>query len=630
MTNFSHDMLLLITNLSQIKDKDRLKHMFVEGINELFPMFDFSWSDEENNNVKKIEVCTKNNVYGYINLYHNSVLPEDLFDLLANTTQILAIFIERLEQEEDLTKHKNHLQHLVEEQTLDLINKETELLSITESTPDVIIRFAINGRILYYNNNISRLFKKVPNEILGKTIRDLYFNETIILFWEKNISEVLKQKNILEDNLEYIFNNLKVILNIRLVPEFDESKKVISVLSIIRDVTQQIIAQETAAESKKLYEIISENSSDLVCLHNEDSKYVWVSPSVKLILGYSPEELLGKYPEDYFHPDDIKKVLNPSINKVALDKMFDHVEYRIKNISGDYLWFDTVVKPIINENGKVVYIQSSSRNITKRKTAEDKLTKIRKEDKAKKIISDILTELISNNIKIPVVNIISELEKIKQFFYQTGIYDNFNYIENNINKIKTTIEKFLNYSYLDNGKITLSVNKINIKQLIQSVFEEYKNQLTEHTIFEHCDSVLLFSDYNSLKQIISVLIENAVVYANTSKIVVDLLNNEKNNLIIQIKNNQMKVDEKYLNKLFSSEDLELDKDYQNEFGINFLLIKQLVKLNNYCIYVIYEDDNCLIFNIEIPYYKRVKIDPEPENVKRGMINSINNNTNSNG
>ena len=534
----------------------------------------------------------------------------------------MAILIERLEQEEDLIRHKNHLQYLVEEQTLDLISKETELLSITESTPDVIIRFTNNGRILYFNNNIRSLFQKSPDEILGKSIKDLAFNEKIISFWENKIAEVLQIKILLEEDIEYFVNNLKTVLNIRMIPEFDESKNVISVLSVIRDITQQSIALESAIEIKKLYEIISANSTDLVCLHEADSKYVWISPSVVSILGYTQEEMIGQYPSNYFHPDDIQKILNPSRKKVSIDKLFDRVEYRIRKNNGEYIWFDTVVKPILDETNKVVYIQSLSRNITDRKLAEARLEEITKKEKDKKVINDVLTEIISHDIKITIENIVSELNNLKKITAESELSTNFDSIEKDVFQLKNKIEKISLFSDLSKNKLNLFCDEINIKQLVNNVFESNFNSQIQFTIFEHCDSVFLFSDEKSLKQIISIIIDNAVVYAKTSQIIINLIKNERNNLVIGLTCVGMEYDEKYSNIMSSTDSYELLDDFRNEIGINYLLVNQLVKINDFDIKVNKDGYNNIIFSLEIPYYKRVKIDPEPKSVKRGMIDDL--------
>ena len=68
--------------------------------------------------------------------------------------------------------------------------------------------------------------------------------------------------------------------------------------------------------SEDKYRLIAENTSDLICTTTFSLKpvYTYVSPLCKKILGYEPEELIGKNCFDFVHPDD-KKNLTPLIKK---------------------------------------------------------------------------------------------------------------------------------------------------------------------------------------------------------------------------------------------------------------------------------------------------------------------------
>ena len=67
--------------------------------------------------------------------------------------------------------------------------------------------------------------------------------------------------------------------------------------------------QRILSEKVNKLKLISENVSDLVCLHEPiNATYLYCSPSVTEVTGYQPEELIGKTPYDFFHPDVIKKL----------------------------------------------------------------------------------------------------------------------------------------------------------------------------------------------------------------------------------------------------------------------------------------------------------------------------------
>jgi PAS domain-containing protein len=65
--------------------------------------------------------------------------------------------------------------------------------------------------------------------------------------------------------------------------------------------------QRVLSEEVDKFKLISENVSDIVCLHEpREARYLYVSPSCKDVTGYLPVEMEGRSPYDFFHPDMIK------------------------------------------------------------------------------------------------------------------------------------------------------------------------------------------------------------------------------------------------------------------------------------------------------------------------------------
>lgn len=128
--------------------------------------------------------------------------------------------------------------------------------------------------------------------------------------------------------------------------------------------------EQSYKESERLYRLISTNSHDLICLHDPDGTYRFVSPSSKNITGYHPSELLGKSPYDFFHPDDLKRIQEESHIKALENDTVQSMQYRFRTKSGEYIWLDTATQPVTENEGEVSKLQTTSREITERKKLE--------------------------------------------------------------------------------------------------------------------------------------------------------------------------------------------------------------------------------------------------------------------
>lgn len=128
--------------------------------------------------------------------------------------------------------------------------------------------------------------------------------------------------------------------------------------------------QEALRESESRFKIMTENMSDMIRLTDVSGVNVYVSPSHKKNLGYSPEERTGRSIMEFIHPDDLERVLTVFYTSIA-NHVPGKAEYRFRHADGHYLWLETIGDVILDEAGNVAGGIFCSRNITDRKKAED-------------------------------------------------------------------------------------------------------------------------------------------------------------------------------------------------------------------------------------------------------------------
>ncbi len=89
--------------------------------------------------------------------------------------------------------------------------------------------------------------------------------------------------------------------------EFDADRRVVSVIGTFMDITDAKRAERALAASEARYRDLAENAIDIIALYDLNSTFEYLSPSVMAVLGYQPEELIGRKTFDIIHPDDIDR-----------------------------------------------------------------------------------------------------------------------------------------------------------------------------------------------------------------------------------------------------------------------------------------------------------------------------------
>lgn len=121
-------------------------------------------------------------------------------------------------------------------------------------------------------------------------------------------------------------------------------------------------------EGEERFRLLAEHSSDMITIHDMNGVYQYVSPASTRLLGYHHEELIGKVPYDFMHPDDRKSTREKLINLLNTD--YELTTFRIRAKDGHYVWFETTLKSIKDQEGKIQEVIAVSRNITDRKKME--------------------------------------------------------------------------------------------------------------------------------------------------------------------------------------------------------------------------------------------------------------------
>ncbi len=138
-------------------------------------------------------------------------------------------------------------------------------------------------------------------------------------------------------------------------------------------------SEKALLKSEERYRDLLEMTSDWVWEVDENAVYTYVSPKIRDILGYEPEEVLGKTPLDLMPPDEAQRVATFFGSYVAEHKPFSSLENVILHKTGRLVIFETSGVPIFDQNGTFRGYRGIDRDITQRKQSEEAMENLRRQ-----------------------------------------------------------------------------------------------------------------------------------------------------------------------------------------------------------------------------------------------------------
>ncbi|HVY91846.1 MAG TPA: sensor domain-containing diguanylate cyclase [Bryobacteraceae bacterium] len=129
-----------------------------------------------------------------------------------------------------------------------------------------------------------------------------------------------------------------------------------------------------ARDNEAQFRFLAENSVDIICRADVDLVMHYASPSTVRALGWTPEEMLGRRPEDFVVAEDLP------ILRAAVDRAFDPnaetdtATVRMRKKDGSLAWMEMNARVIRDEvSGEPCEFVAVMRNITERKMIEERL-----------------------------------------------------------------------------------------------------------------------------------------------------------------------------------------------------------------------------------------------------------------
>ncbi|MDO8682111.1 MAG: PAS domain S-box protein [Armatimonadota bacterium] len=241
----------------------------------------------------------------------------------------------------------------------------SELEAIFRALPDIYFRVDADGVIVDYKAGRMEDFFVSPEEFLGKNYADV-LPHRVAEKLKKGIRHAVETEDLV--TVEYSLSMPKgvQIYEARIVPFKDGQ-----IIEIIRNITETRSATGAVERSEAKYRDLVEDISDWVWQVDREGRYTYSSPAVEKILGYKPEEVIGKSAFDLIIPEDREHSWKAFREALELGKELEALPNRNRHKNGSVRHLETKGSPVFDDKGGVIGFRGIDRDVTDRMVAEE-------------------------------------------------------------------------------------------------------------------------------------------------------------------------------------------------------------------------------------------------------------------
>jgi len=348
------------------------------------------------------------------------------------------------------------------------------------------------------------------------------------------------------------------------------------------------IANQGLGESEAKFRGLVESSSDLIWEVNKEGVYTYASPQIGAILGYKPDEVIGKTPFDLMPPEEASRIEKIFEDTIAKGEPFIALENVNLHKDGRPVVLETNGVPVLDAAGKAIGYRGVDRDITDRKRAEEERETLIAKLESQNAELERFTYTVSHDLKSPLITINGYVGMLREDLAKGDsgpVEDDLARISNAANKMDQLLRDVLELSRI--GRLVNASVDVSLEELAHEAIELVGGQVRESGVQVEIspDLPVVFGDPLRLREILQNLIDNAVKYmGDQAEPRVEIgSRRDGNKTICYVRDNGIGIDPRYREKVFGLFD-QLDPKVEGS-GIGLALTRRIVEVHGGRIWV---------------------------------------------
>lgn len=376
-----------------------------------------------------------------------------------------------------------------------------------------------------------------------------------------------------------------------------------------RKIEEQLLTTET---ERRRWEALFDNVEESILILNPKGVIVRANPSTESITGLTIKEIVGQNFDKIMPIKNERGVslsgeLSPLITLQATKEPIDYMEARFTNAEDREIWIGLSLTPIKSDGSAENQIIVVVRDISKLKEIDQA-----KSDFVSMASHELRTPLtvINGYIDLFMGGDLGDIDKPELTQYKKV----FSQIQRSTVRLNKLVEDLLNVSRIEQGRLNLNLEKMNLSLLIEDVVAEMKEhaasrghklQYTPPTVTFLDLPLLINGDHGKIKQVLINLIDNAIKYTKNNGLIEVSIKRDRNEAIVSVKDNGLGIPKQLLPRIFEKFQ-RLEGSYVKDSvgtGLGLYIVKEILKSHGGRIWIDSQVGRGSTFSFSLPLYR---------------------------
>ncbi|MFA3782029.1 ATP-binding protein [Melioribacteraceae bacterium 4301-Me] len=357
---------------------------------------------------------------------------------------------------------------------------------------------------------------------------------------------------------------------------------------IILDVRKRRKLAVEIARSKNELETIINTAPALIYVKNLERKFTLVNTSFLHFFNITKEKILSQTNEDLISKND-RWLADEEDNAIIENKItLNNIEREIQLYNGIKRWLNINKAPLIDENNEVIGIVGVMDDITQRIEFQNSLLESQRKLEEVNNQKDKLFSIVAHDLRSPFYSLLGFTQLLRDEFDNTPDEEKKEYIDNiavSLKNLLALIDNLLTWARINMNKVNFEPDIIYLDYVIKKVIDSLKFAAHQKSIsiINNCPpEQKVYADSNMIETVIRNLVSNAIKFTHENGKVEINVKDQKENILIEIKDNGIGMDETSLSSLFQNNSNRSSSGTKNEqgTGLGLIICKEFIEKNN--------------------------------------------------